>query len=71
MSHWLIVFDDAYRCRREFSLSHECAVLLHGDFAFYWSGNAISKLVMFSMVVVRLLIMVGEEAMISFLPERQ
>ena len=47
-------------------MSHECAVLLHGDFAFYESGHAISKLVMFSMVVARLLIMVGEEAMISF-----
>jgi hypothetical protein len=57
---------DAYRCRRELSLSHACAVLLHGDFAFYESGNAISNLVMVSMVVVRLLIMLGEEAMISF-----
>ena len=62
---------DAYRCRRELSLSHACAVLLHGDFAFYESGNAISNLVMFSMVVARLLIMLGEEAMISFLSERQ
>ena len=71
MQDWLIVFDDAYYCRRELSSAHECAVLLYVDFAFYCSGNAISKLVMFSMVVARLLIMVGEEVMISCLPERQ
>ncbi len=71
MQHWLIVFNDAYCCGCKFSLSHECAVLLHGDFAFYESGNAIPKLVMVSMLVERLLIMLGEEAMIFFLAERQ
>ena len=64
-------FDDAYRCGPKISLSHACAVLSYSDFVFYWSGHAISNFVMFSMVVARLLIMLGEEAMISFLPERQ
>ncbi len=50
MQHWLIVFDDAYRFGRKFSLSHRCAVLSHGDFAFHCSGNAISKWVMVSIV---------------------